>query len=93
MLCLSCQIDGDVTGSGIKQINEARHADGQEEKVSKPDDDPHLMGEAKTAMDDVLDMNDNSCDKLSLEDRVAMLNANQRRIFEHVKAPATPATA
>ncbi len=41
-------------------INEARHADGQEEKVSKPDNDPHLMGEAKTAMDDVLDRNDNS---------------------------------
>ncbi len=29
--------------SNIKQINEARHADGQEQ-VSKPDDDPHLMG-------------------------------------------------
>ncbi len=43
------------------------------------------MGEAKTAMDYVLDMNDNSCDNISLEDRVAMLNANQRRIFEHVK--------
>ncbi len=71
--------------SNIKQINEARQASGQEEKVSKPDDDPHLMGEAKTAMDDVLDMNDNSCDKLSLEDRVAMLNADQRRIFQHVK--------
>ncbi len=55
--------------SNIKQINEARYADGQE-KVSKPDDDPHLMGEAKTAMDDVLYMNDHSCDKLSL-DRVA----------------------
>ncbi len=36
-------------------------------------------------MDDVLDMNDNSCDKLILEDRVTMLNADQRRIFEHVK--------
>ncbi len=64
--------------SNIQQINEARHADGQEEKVSEPDD-PHLIGEAKTAMDDVLDMNDNSSDKLSLEDRVAMLNADQSR--------------
>ncbi len=36
-------------------------------------------------MDDVLDMNDNSSYKLSLEDRVAMLIADQRRIFEHVK--------
>ncbi len=67
--------------SNIKQINEARHADGQVE-VSKPDNVPHLMGEAKAAMDDVLDMTDNSCDKFSLEDRVAMLNADQKRIFE-----------
>ncbi len=69
--------------SNIKQINEARQADCQE--VSKPDDDSHFMGEAITTMDDVLDMNDNSCDNISLEDRVAMLNADQRRIFEHVK--------
>ncbi len=71
--------------SNIKQINETRPSDGQE-KVSKPDDDPHLMGEAKTAMDDVLHMNDNSCDNISLEDRVAMVNADQRPIFEHVKS-------
>ena len=30
-----------------------------------------LIGEAKTAMSDVLDMNTNSSDKLSLEERVA----------------------
>ena len=42
--------------SNVKQINEARQADG-EEKLSKEDDDPQLIGEAKTAMHDVLDMN------------------------------------
>ena len=33
--------------SNIRQINEARQAEGQEEKVSKDDDDPQLIGEAK----------------------------------------------
>ncbi len=41
------------------------------------------MGEAKTAMDDVLDMNKSSCDNFSLEDRVAMLNADQH-VKEHL---------
>ena len=45
--------------SNIKKINEARHANGKEEKVNK-DDDPQLMGEAKTAMNDMFDMNVNS---------------------------------
>ena len=70
--------------SNIKTINEARQADGEEEKVSKHDDDPQLMGEAKTAMNDVLDMNVNSGNSLSLEDRIAMLNADQRRVFDRV---------
>ncbi len=62
--------------TNIKKINEARQADDQEEKISK-DDAPQLMGEAKNSMNDVLDMNDNSRDMLSLEDRVGMLNADQ----------------
>ena len=70
--------------SNIK-INEARLANGKEERVSK-DDDPQLMGEVKTAMNDMFDMNVNSCDELSLEDRIAMLNADQRRIFDAVKS-------
>ena len=57
--------------SNIKKINEARHADG-EEKISKEDDKPQLMGEAKTAMNDVIDMNVKSSSDLSLESRVAM---------------------
>ena len=72
--------------SNVKRINEARQAEGQEEKISREDEDPQLIGEAKTAMTDVLDMNTSSSDKLSLEDRVAMLNDDQRRIFEKIKA-------
>ena len=72
--------------SNIKEINEARHADGEEEKISKEDNDPQLMGEARTAMDDVADMNVKSSTDLPLESRVAMLNADQRRIFDNVKS-------
>ena len=54
--------------------------------VSKEDDDPQLLGEAKTAMHDVFDMNAITCNDFTLEERVAMLNADQRRIFKNVKA-------
>ena len=71
--------------SNVKGINEARQANGQEEKISKEDDDPQLIGEAKTAMTDVLVMNTCPSSKVSLEDRVAMLNDDQRLIFDCVK--------
>ena len=51
--------------------------------VSKEDD---VLGEAITAMHDVFDMNAITCNDFTLEERVAMLNADQRRIFENVKA-------
>ena len=35
--------------SNVKDINEARHTEGQGENVSKNDDDPQLIGEAKMA--------------------------------------------
>jgi len=50
--------------SNIK-INEARYADHEDGKISK-DDQPQLMGEAKTAMN-VIDMNVNSSSYLSPE--------------------------
>ena len=56
--------------SNIKKINEARQADGVEEKVNKEDDDPQLMGEAKTAMKEVVEMNNS--DTLTLEDTITM---------------------
>ena len=49
--------------------------------MSKEDDEPQLLGEAKTAVHNVLDMNTIACNDLTLEERVAMLNADQRRIF------------
>ena len=68
--------------SNIKKINEARQADGIEEKVNKEDDNPHLLGEAKTAMKEVVEINANNSDTLTLEDRITMLNDDQRRIFD-----------
>ena len=41
-----------------------------------------------SGMNDLFDMNVKS-DDISLEDRVGMLNANQRRIFDKVKKPTT----
>ena len=79
--------------SNIKQINEARLASGPEERVNKNAADPQLIGEAKTAMNYVFDMNVNLCNQLSLEVRVAMLNADQRRIFDGVKSSPSPTTA
>ena len=73
-----------AAASNVKKINEARQKDGEEEKVEE-DDDPQLIGEAKTAMTDVLTMNVNTSDKLSVEERVAMLNDDQRRVFDTVK--------
>ena len=68
--------------ANVKIINEAREADDKEEKVSEEDDDPQLIGEA---MDDVVSMNISSSDKLTLEERVSMLNDDQRRVFDNVK--------
>ena len=43
-----------------------------------------MIGEAKNAMDEVFDMNVNSDDDLSLEDRINMLNADQRRVLDKI---------
>ena len=71
-----------AAASNVKKINDTRQKEDQEEKVEE-DDDPQLIGEANTAMTDVLTMN--SSDKLSVEERVAMLNDDQRRVFDTVK--------
>ena len=73
--------------SKMMDIGEARQADGEEKRVNKEDDDdPQLMGEAKTAMHDMTDMlvNHSTSNKLIFEDRIAMLNADQRCIFDTV---------
>ena len=81
--------------ANIKKINHARQADGEEHKISKEDDEPQLMGEARAAMKELFEMNTNPANTLSLQQRVAMfntdqrvamLNTDQRRVFDKVKA-------
>ena len=71
-----------------KKIDEAREADVEDEQPEyEEDDDPQVEGEAKAAMQDVVDMHDNAAaDTITLEERVDMLNADQRRVFEKVKS-------
>ena len=49
------------------------------------DDQPQLLGEAKSAMKDMADMAAKQTSTLSLEERIAMLNADQRRVFDNIK--------
>ena len=68
-------------------INKARNADGVEEKIDTANDDqPHLLGEDKSAMKDVADMAVKQTSTLSLEERMAMLNVDQRRVLDNIKA-------
>ena len=70
--------------TNVKKINDAKQANGEEHTTSK-DDKPQLMGEAKAAMKGVFDMNTNPANTLSTEQRVAMLNTDQRCVFDKVK--------
>ena len=74
-----------AAASNVKSINDARQANEPEEKEIADDNEPQLIGAAKTAMNDVLDMNVSSSDQLTLEERVKMLNQDQRRVFDNVK--------
>ena len=49
----------------VKVINDARQAEKLEEKEVEDDDEPQLLGEARTAMSDVLDMRLSSHDQLT----------------------------
>ena len=73
-----------VAASTVKVINDARQAEKLEEEEVE-DDEPQLLGEARTAMSDVLDMRLSSHDQLTLDERESMLNADQRRVFDTVK--------
>ena len=73
-----------AAASTVKVINDARQAEKLEEKEVEDDDEPQLLGEARTAMSDVLDMRLSSYDQLTLDERES-LNADQRRVFDTVK--------
>ena len=66
----------------VKEINQAREELGKQEPLE--DDGPLVKGEATTAMKDVMEMCMKIDDSLSYEERVSMLNADQRRVFDSV---------
>ena len=74
-----------AAASTVKVINDARQAEKLEEKEVEDDDEPQVLGEARTAMSDVLDMHLSSHDQLTLDEREPFLNADQRRVFDTVK--------
>ena len=74
-----------AAASNVKSINEARLAN-MEEKEAEEDNEPQLLGEARSAMSEVLDMKASTPGQLTLDERVAMLNQDQRRVFDNVKA-------
>ena len=67
----------------VKEINKAREELGKQEPVVD-DDGPQVLGEATTAMKDVVEMCMKVDDSLPYEKRVSMLNADQRRVFDGV---------
>ena len=71
----------------VRKINEHREA--TEEVCTKHDDadEPegvHIAGEAAAAMNNVRDMDMCDGDNFDLEERIALLNSDQRRVFENI---------
>ena len=70
--------------STLKQINEARKSDRLEEESKEGEEEENVLvvGEAKSAMEDMADMNANPTNDIPLDERVDMLNADQRRVYD-----------
>ena len=74
----------------MRKINEHREA--TEEVCTKHDDADeaegvHIAGEAAAAMKDVRDMDMCDGDNFDLEEQIALLNSDQRRVFENISGP------
>ena len=66
----------------MRRINEARKEEvPEDENEAVEEEGVKLAGEAEAAMNDVHDMD---YDTIGLSERIAMLNADQRRIFDQV---------
>ena len=76
-----------------KEIQDARKSIGlgeaeEAELKNRDDDEPQLLGEIMDAVNDIADMN-NNVPNLSLDQRVAMLNSDQKRIYDKIKQHLT----
>ena len=70
----------------VKRINNARQEDEKGTTDNGKDSDlgPTIVGEAKSAVDDLHDLQQKPDTKISLDTRIAMLNADQARVFQCV---------
>ena len=67
----------------LKEINQARELDPIEK--NEDNEDPEVYGEAKSAMQDLVDINTSGSNDFSLKEREEMLNADQSRIYHKVR--------
>ena len=73
----------------MKKIQDARKNNGlgeaeEAELKNRDDDEPQMLGEIMDAVNDIADMN-NNVPNLTLDQRVAMLNSNEKRIYDKIK--------
>ena len=69
-----------------KKIDEARVQPDENKDDDVDDDDcPQIHGEARNAMQDVHDLQDNRQDSVGLQDRISKLNSDQLRIFSKIR--------
>ena len=76
-----------------KEIQDARKSIGlgeaeEAELKNRDDDEPQLLGEIMDAVNDIADMN-NNVPNLTLDQRVAMLNSDQKIIYDKIKQHLT----
>ena len=77
----------------VEKMNESRQAQEQNISALQPVEDdcgPQVVGEATSAINDVLDLNQNhdgdDATATSFEELVSSLNADQARMYEQVKS-------
>ena len=76
-----------------KEIQDARKSIGlgeaeEAELKNRDDNEPQLLDEIMDAVNDIADMN-NNVPNLTLDQRVAMLNSDQKRIYDKIKQHLT----
>ena len=70
----------------VKEINNARQEEQKGSAYNEQDCElgPCIVGEAKSAIHDLQDLQCKPDGKISLQERISMLNADQARVFHHV---------
>ena len=76
--------------STVKKINEKRKEGTAKEEETKEEDDMQIVGEVKSAMQVAEDMDVNPINNFSLQERIDMLNADQRRVYDTITSQQMP---